>query len=194
MAETKKKNVKKTTPKKKVVEDKKEVVNKPKKKKTNKKKLDSLLILKIVFCLLVVLVVVLGCIVAKQKADHKDDIKANIVIPIVDKEDEAPFSINLRALNEAKEYVLKVTNYQGSKINNTNLNYYIDVLNETDTKVSLTRYGSNENLLSNESTTTIDCGLVPKEAKSETYYVIKMLEAGSLGKDDLVKIKVRATK
>lgn len=193
MAETKKKNVKKTTPKKKVGEEKKEVVNKEKKKNT-KKKLDSLVILKVVFCLLVVLVVVLGCIVAKQKADHKNDVKANMVISIVNKEDEAPFSINLRALNETKEYVLKVTNYQGSKINNTKLNYYIDVLNETDTKVSLTKYGSNEDLLSNKTSTTIDCGLVPKEAKSETYYVIKMVEAGSLGKDDLVKIKVRATK
>jgi hypothetical protein len=132
-------------------------------KKTNKKKkIDSLIILKTIFYLLIVLVIFLSVLTVVKKNEHKNDVSANIVIPIVDKEDEAPFSVNLRALSEAKEYVFKVTNYQDNKINNTDINYYIDVLNETDSKVTITKYGSDEDLLKGESSVTLDGGKVPK--------------------------------
>ena len=186
MAESKKKSTKKVTPKK-------EVSSKSKKKKKSKK-IDSTVILTIIFCLLLGLVVALSVVVIKNKLDHKDDIKANIVVPIVNKEDEAPFSVNLRALNESNEYIFKIANYSGMKINKEKLNYYIDVLNETDTKVSLSKYGSKENLLNGDTATTIECGSVPTDKKSDDYYVIRIDKAGTLGKDDLVKVKVRAVK
>lgn len=164
-------------------------------KKKQKEKIDSLLILKVVFALLVVAVIVLSIMVVKVKQEHKNDIKSNIVIPIVNKESEAPFSVNLRALNSGNnEYIFKITNYNSNKINQEDLNYYIDVQNTTDTEITLTRYDSTENLFLNKPETTIEGGKVSKDEKQDLYYVVKIMTPGKLTKDDYVNIKVRAVK
>lgn len=198
MATKKNDNKKKTTSVKKKAETKKTTsTKKTATKNTNKKKtkkLDSLFFMKLAFVLLVILVVILSIIVIVKKQESKNNLKANIVIPMVDKEDEAPFSVNLRALNESGEYVFKVTNYNDKKINKEDLNYYIDVQNKTDTKVELTKYGSKDNLLNGEIETTIEGGKVPTEEKKDVYYVVKITSPGKLTKDDYLNIKVRVVK
>lgn len=190
MAE-KKKNVKKTSSnKKKTI---KKTTTKGKKDKKQENKFDSLIILKIAFYLLVILVIVLAIVVIKKKQETKNDLKANIVIPIVDKEDEAPFSINLRALNASKkEYIFKIVNYSGNKINSEDLKFVIDVQNTTDTKIEMTKYDSKDNLLVDQEEQTIEGTKVPKDEKEDIYYVVKITKAGTLGKDDYVNIKVRS--
>lgn len=165
-------------------------------KKTQKKKeFDSTNILKIIFAILVVVVIVLSVIVIKKKQEMKGEIKSNIVVPIVSKEQEAPFSVNLRALNESKkEYIFKVTNYSGNKINSEDVNYVIDVRNTTDTKIELTKYGSDKNLLTGQEDETIQGESLSKDEKEADYYVVKIVSAGELTKDDYVNIKVRTVK
>ena len=110
------------------------------------------------------------------------------------KEDEAPFSISLRALDEMGEYVFKVANYDNTGINAEDISYFIDVQNNTDTKVELTKYGSNKNLLNDQTQVTIDGGKVTKDEKKEDIYVVKITTPGKLTKDDFLNVKIRAVK
>ncbi len=165
------------------------------KKISKKEQFDSTNILKIIFAILVVVVIVLSIVVIKKKNELKNELKANIVVPIVNKAEEAPFNINLRALNASSEtYIFKVTNYSNNTVNKENLHYYIDVQNTTDTKIELTKHGSNVNLLKGQEQETIDCGEVPKDEKESIYYEVKIVTPGKLTKDDYINVKVRAVK
>ena len=186
--EEKKKVVKKTTPKKNV--PKKET----KKKVEEKKKIDSLLVLKIVFCLLLILVIVLSIVVIKKKKELSEKVNANIVIPIVNKEDEAPFSINVQALQKEGQYIFRLANFKSAEVNSEDLNYFIDLKNDSTCKVSLTEYGSNKNLLDNQKESHIEMGKVPKDKQESIYYVVKTSDCGKITKKDYISVKVGTVK
>lgn len=187
---------KKNTSNRKNTNNNKKVAKTVDSKKSSKKKVfDSTNILKVIFAILVVVVIVLSVIVIKKKQEMKGEVKANIVIPIVNKAQAAPFSVNLRALDASKgEYIFKVTNYSGKKVNSEDINYVIDVRNTTDTKIELTKYGSNKNLLVGQEEEIVEGGLLSKNEKENDYYVVKISSAGKLTKDDYVNIKVRTVK
>ena len=187
MAE-KKKETKKVNKKEKEVKKTKET-----KKKVTKTD-DSLIVLKAIFCILVVLVVFLGIVAIVKKKEHDNRISANIYVPIVNKEDESAFSVNLRALNQSSEYIIRISNYNSKYVNKKDLKYTIDVQNTTDSKIKLTEYGSNKNLLSDGEQSIIEGGKVAKDKKKDVYYVIKMDTPGTLGKDDYINVKIKATK
>ena len=162
--------------------------------KKTKKEDKSLKILKVVFFLLIILVIVLSVFAVKKKKEFDDKLNANIVISIVNKEEDSAFSINLKALNKKGQYIFRVSNSRANDINTEDLNYKIYVQNKTDSKISLTKYGSSQDLITNQEETIIDCGQVPKNLKVSKYYVVKLTKAGKLDKKDMVNIKISATK
>ncbi len=190
-----KKDTKKKT-KKKPVNSNKTTKRKTTNRKTVRKKKEdkSLNLLKIVFCLLIVLVIVLSVVVVKKKQEFNDKVNANIAIPIINKETEAAFSINLKSLSEKGQYIFRISNSRANDINTEDLNYTIYVQNNTDSKISLTKYGSDKDLITNQQETIINGGKVAKNEKVSEYYVVKITDAGSLGKKDMVNVKVAVTK
>ena len=170
--------------------------NSPKKKQSKKetKRIDSLMALKIVFCLLLILVIVLSVIVAKKKKEFSDKVSANIVITVVNKEDEAPFSINAKALKKEGQYIFRIANYKSTEINSEDLNYYIDIQNKSNCKISINKYGDKENLMTDQKETTIDGGKVVKNKKDSIYYVVKIISSDKINNKDQINVKIRAIK
>ena len=99
----------------------------PKKKKSKKIKKDKqTIILTIVFVLLALLVIglIIDFIIVKNRVDN--EVKVDIAIPLLDKEKDASFTINLANYkkDDIKEYTFKIKNYH-EKLNKKDINYNI---------------------------------------------------------------------
>lgn len=198
-SKNKKPTTKKETPVKKVevkekVELKKEVKLEKTEPKKKAKKADSSMALLIAFCLLLVVVIVLSIVVIQKKHENKNKITANIVIPIVNKEDESAFNINVSELNRKGQYVFRIANYKDKEINQEDLNYTVDIKNSSDSRISVTQHGSDENLMVDQNRTIIAGGKLGKHEKDSLYYVIKILEPGTIKKTDLISVKITSSK
>ena len=164
-----------------------------KEKKTLKDILNSTQFLQCLFIALLVLVIVLSVFAYnknKQETSSNSNLKANIVLPILDVNDELGFSINAIELSEAEEYVFKLTNYKDNKIIDRNIPYKIIVENGTDSVIELKEAGKDEDLMQNKVSLELDNLVMPAKEKKDVYYKVKMLKAGNLKQLDTINIQV----
>lgn len=161
-------------------------------KKKNQKKniLQSTKTLTILFIGLLALVIFLLvlCIIKNNEANNNQ--YANMVIPVYELNTDYDFSINAKILSEVDEYVFKVTNYKENKINKEKIPYKVEIKNETDSIITITKDSSKKNLMKDQKSTILDEITLGTKEKENIYYHIKVTKKGSLKKDDLIYIKI----
>lgn len=199
--ETKKETAKKE---KSVVKEKlqKKVTSEAKdKKKENKRFIDKFIprettevILTVSFLVLLIIVIILGikAIGLKKEADAKKDV--DIVIPVLEKTTNNTFSVDLSEMTEDEimEYKFMITNYKGNVIAEEDIEYEIELTNNSDAvSVKLYKGKNDENLLTSTSNTyNIKSNVLSKEKKnSDTYYLIIRVK-DEVEADDNISIKI----
>ena len=164
------------------------------KKKQKKKNVQDLLksvkTLTIVFVLLLVLVVFLLVLCVIKYKEAKSNAFANMVIPIYELNTEYEFSINAKILSEVNEYTFKIVNYKNKEINKEEIPYKIEVKNNTNSIIKVTKNDSKKDLMNKQKETIIDENILKKEKKDYAYYHIKITKVNNITKDDLIYIKI----
>ena len=163
---------------------------KSKKKKTFKDIMNSTKTLLIIFSLLLVLVIflVVLCVIKNKEAD--ENLYANMVIPVYELNTNYEFSINAKTLSEVDEYVFKITNYKQEEINKEEIPYKIEIKNETNSIIKVTKDNSKKNLMKKQKQTVLKEITLKKDEKDNIYYHVKINKNGELKKDDLIYIKI----
>ena len=158
-----------------------------------KKFISSYAFLYTVFAILLVCVVVLGCMVfVKQREAKKNE--SNIVVPILEDGNRSSFNIDLNELKSRGEYVLKVTNYRGDKINTESMDYSITIRNETGVKVKVTKDENNDDLIVDPEATIIEgIGFGAEEMESDVYHFVIDGDA-KIEKDATISIEIATQK
>lgn len=165
-------------------------MKKKKKKKTIKNLLDSTKTLTILFIGLLVLVILLVvlCVIKNNEANKNK--YANMVIPVYELNTDYEFSINAKTLSEVGKYVFKITNYKKDEINKEEIPYTIEIKNETDSTIKVTKDNSKKDLMKDQKSTKLEKITLKKDKKDDIYYYIKIDKKGSLTNEDLIYIKI----
>jgi hypothetical protein len=172
------------------------------KKKTKKQKKSFLESLKsivtsttflgIVFVLLLGLVIILGIYVHDKKNEEREELHANIMIPINEVETEYEFSISAIDLRKVGKYIFKITNYLKDAINEDEIVYSITIQNPTDSVITLTKEDAKENLMLDQKKTVIENEILPSLYKKDVYYTVQFAEIGDLKNKDLISIIINS--
>lgn len=163
---------------------------KKKKKKTAQDLLNSVKTLTIVFILLLVLVIFLFVLCAIKYKESKENEFANMVIPIYEVNTDYEFSINAKVLSEIDNYTFKIVNYKKNKINAEEMSYKIEIKNNTNSIIKVTRNDSNKDLMKEQEESIIDENTLKKDTKDNIYYHVKITKTKDISKDDLIYIKI----
>ena len=198
--EEKKNTKKKETPKKKVVkkevkvkEEKKEVIKSvlPKEEPFNikfRRFITSYGFLYTAFAILFVIVIMLALMVFTHKEDDKG-VRSNIVFSIVEKETQSYLDMDLETL-VGKEYILKVTNYRGNRLNTEGAHYTISVTNNTNVEIEVLKNNQGENLITDMNYSVIEGEELSKTEKEEVIYYFRVKNAGKIKAGDKIRIEV----
>ena len=164
------------------------------KKKQNKKNVQDLLksvkTLTVVFILLLVLVIFLLVLCVIKYKESKANAYANMVIPVYEVNTDYEFSINAKILSEVDEYVFKIVNYKNKEINKEEIPYKIEIKNDTNSIIKVTKDDSKKDLMKNQKETIIDENTLKKDTKENIYYHVKITKINDISKDDLIYIKI----
>lgn len=164
------------------------------KKKQNKKNVQDLLksvkTLTVVFVLLLVLVIFLLVLCVIKYKESKVNAYANMVIPVYEVNTDYEFSINAKILSEVDEYVFKIVNYKNKEINKEEIPYKIEIKNDTNSIIKVTKDDSKKDLMKNQKETIIDENTLKKDTKESIYYHVKITKVKDITKDDLIYIKI----
>ena len=162
-------------------------------KKNNKKKKKQIIssdkILLIVFCGLLVTVIVLLGLVLYKKHEKEANPPANIVIPIYKDFTSYHFSVSALGLSQKDNYIFKITNYRGKKINQNDINYEIKVENSTDSVIKITKNNKEKDLMKDNKNSIID-GKITSNKKVEDSYRITMSSHKKLKDKDFIRIEI----
>jgi ABC-type Na+ efflux pump permease subunit len=167
----------------------------PKKKKKKKNKFDikeflkSTKFLTVVFILLLILVIVLAILCGIKSKEYETGGFANISFSLGEDNKPIEFGINAATLAQTDEYIFKVTNYKGKKINKKKKDYTVIIENNTDCVISVTINDLNDNVMLNQESTELKDTLKAKE-KEAVYYHVKVKSFGELEPTDLINIKI----
>ena len=113
-----------------------------------------------------------------------------MVIPIYEVNTDYEFSINAKVLSEIDKYTFKIVNYKKNKINDEELSYKIEIKNNTNSIIKVTKNDSKKDLMKDQKETIIDENTLKKDTKDNIYYHIKTTKYNDLTKDDLIYIKI----
>ena len=164
------------------------------KKKQKKKNVQDLLksvkTLTVVFILLLILVIFLLVLCVIKYKESKSNAYANMVIPVYEVNTDYEFSINAKILSEVDEYVFKIVNYKNKEINKEEIPYKIEVKNDTNSIIKVTKDDSKKDLMKNQKETIIDENTLKKDTKESIYYHVKITKIKDISKDDLIYIKI----
>lgn len=163
---------------------------KNKKKKTTDDLLNSTKKLMIVFILLLVLVIFLFVLcVVKYKESKKNEF-ANMIIPVYELNTDYEFSVNAKILSEVDEYVFKIVNYKKEDINKEEIPYKVEIKNDTNSTIKVTKDSSKKDLMDKQKEKIIDEVTLEKNKKQDIYYHIKITKSKDLTADDLIYVKI----
>lgn len=164
------------------------------KKKTKKKNIQDLLnsvkTLTIVFILLLILVISLLVLCVIKYKESKENAFANMVIPVYETDTNYEFNINAKILSEVEEYTFKIVNYRKKELNKEELPYKIEIKNDTNSVIKVTKNDSKKDLMKDQKETIIDENTLKTDKKENIYYHIKITKSNDLTKDDLIYIKI----
>ena len=186
-----KKVVKKVTPKKK--EEKKEVIKSvlPKEEPFGiklRRFFTSYGFLYTAFAALFIIVIMLALMVFTHK-DDEQGVRSNIVFSIVDKETQSYLDMDLETL-VGKEYMLKVTNYRGNRLNTSGAHYTISITNNTNVEIEVLKNNEGENLITDMNYTVIEGEEFSKTEKEEVIYYFRVKNADKIKAGDKIRIEV----
>ena len=210
--EKKEKNVKKEVAKKKKVVEKKVVEKKAIPKNAEKKSNENRLKKKVaeknenlfeklkkfvssysflygLFGILVVLVIFLSVKVVIVKSEAKKN-SSNIVFPILEENSHSSMNINLKELEKAREYVIKVTNYRGNTINQEEIPYSVTIRNKTKAKIEVLKDSDENNLMVDQEATVIEGVSLGSNHKEESVYRIRVLDSKGISKEDIISVEI----
>ena len=164
------------------------------KKKTKKKNaqdlLNSVKTLTIVFISLLILVISLLVLCVIKYKESKENAFANMVIPVYETDTNYEFNINAKILSEVEEYTFKIVNYRKKELNKEELPYKIEIKNDTNSVIKVTKNDSKKDLVKDQKETIIDENTLKIDKKENIYYHIKITKSNDLTKDDLIYIKI----
>jgi hypothetical protein len=164
--------------------------NKKKKKKNKDDLLKSVKTLTVVFVMLLVLVIFLLVLCIIKYKESQENKFANMVIPVYELDTNYEFNINAKTLSEVNEYVFKIVNYKKNDINKEEIPYKIEITNNTNSTIKVTKDDNNKNLMKNQKETIIEEKPLIKDKKQGIYYHIKITKSRDLTKEDLIYIKI----
>ena len=163
---------------------------KKKEKKTIQDLLKSTQTLLIVFVALLILVITLLVLCVVKYKESKNDGFANMVVPIYETNTNYEFSINAKILSETDEYIIKVTNFRKDQINKEEFSYKIEINNETNSTIKVTKDDSKKDLMKDQANTVIEGRTLKKDKKDSVYYHVKITNYKDLSQDDSIYIKI----
>ena len=163
---------------------------KKKKKKTAQDLLNSVKTLTVVFVLLLVLVIFLVVLCAIKYKESKENEFANMIIPVYELNTNYEFNINAKILSEVDNYTFKIVNYKKNEINKEEIPYKIEIKNDTNSTIKVTKNDSKKDLMKEANESIIDEVTLEKDKKQNIYYHIKITNYKDLTKDDLIYIKI----
>lgn len=165
---------------------------KKKKKKTIKKEIDT--VDKIMIGILVLLgiyIVYLGFrLVFEVSKNSKNTVKANIVIPVLNKANTSSITLNMNEFNEKAVYIFKVNNYRKNDVNKEKIKYTIRVLNEDQTNIILTKNNSDKNLANTEKEFEVPNNNLKAKEKQTDIYRLKIKDKNNIKSDSKVIISI----
>lgn len=163
---------------------------KKKKKKNVQDLLNSVKTLTIIFSLLLVLVIFLLVVCVIKYKESKENAFANMVIPVYETNTDYEFSINAKTLSEVDEYTFKITNYRKDEINKEEIPYKIEIKNDTNSTIKVTKDDSVKDLMKDQKDTIIAENTLKKDKKQNIYYHIRIKNSKDLTSKDLIYIKI----
>lgn len=151
-------------------------------------------VLTISFILLLIIVIILGIKALTLKQNQTKKEKVDLTLPILEKTVNNEFSIDLSSLeqDEIKEYKFMITNYKDDKVLSTDINYQIEVKNNSNSvAIKLYKNKDNQNLLSKDSTTSIiKDNKLSKDKKTEDIYYLIIRRKGEILAKENITIKI----
>lgn len=148
------------------------------------------MILTIVFLALLIFTIILGFKVNNLKAIQREEVNANIILPVLEKESFNEISVDISNMkkDETKEYVFKISNSKNNSINNEEIKYNIELENNTDLEIEVLKNDEKISLTNNE---LLDNYLIKDAEQIDTFKLI--IKAKKKIKDkELLQIKVRS--
>lgn len=168
---------------------KKEVPSKTKKKVDKEQKITTERVLLVIFILLLILVIFLAIkVVLKKKEVEKNT--ADLVVPILNVSSEEELSLNLSALVEDEEYILKIVNYKDEKVNEEEIPYTITIENNSDSEIEVTKDYSDHNFMIDQEAVIIEDQKLRGKVKQDVYYHIKITKEKNVKNSDEIGIKI----
>ena len=140
------------------------------------------------FAVLFIIVIMLALMVFTHK-DDEEGVRSNIVFSIIEAETQSYLDMDLETL-VGKEYLLKVTNYRGNKMNTTGAHYTIAITNNTNVEIEVLKNNQGENLMTDSNYTVIEGEEFSKEQKQEVVYYFRVKNADNIKAGDKIRIEV----
>lgn len=164
-----------------------------KKRKKNKTKMTTQeKILLVIFIILVIVVITLGIQVLNLEKSKKENREVNIIIPIIEKQSTSGFKLDASSMKkgESQEYLFKITNYKGNKVNESKMVYNISLTPSENTTIELYKDEDKVDLIENENSLEIEGINLPKNTKSETVYKLIISKNNNVKTTDMISVKV----
>ena len=185
---------KSTTVKKKTVQEEKKVVSSTNENNKDfssklKKFFGSYAFLYTAFSVLLIGVAILAGMVYVKGQEVKKN-RSNIVIPILEDGNRSTLNIDLAELRDVGEYVIKVTNYRGDKINTESFDYSITVRNESSADIKVTKDDSEDNLMVDSEATIIEGVGFGTEEKEEDVYRFTVSDKTKIKKGAVINLEI----
>ena len=167
--------------------------NSKKKSNFNFKKLDKqdkALLGTMALLLILVIVLAIVALTLKNNAANK---KANITIPILEKQTQNEISVDLSemAAGETKEYIFKISNYKDKDVNDKAITYNIEITPNDNATIKLYKEESTKDLLAEKDYEITDNKL-PKDKKTEDEYHMIIKTTKKPAKEDKITLKINS--
>ena len=164
--------------------------NRNKKIKKNIDKVDIIMLGVIVLLGLVILIS--GVKLIKSVTSNPKEVKANIVIPVLEKDTGSTIILSMNEFNDNSKYIFKVNNYRNKNVNKEEINYTIYVNNEDETDIIINKNDSDVNLAQEGKTFKIENNKLKSNKKQTDIYTVKINSKKNIKKDSKVRISIES--
>ena len=162
--------------------------NKNKKKKKNKNEKDKRKNIEVIILLLIlILISLIGITIARYQANINGKAFAQIANPVFEVRKEE--SLLLTALAPKASYVFEVRNYDQQDINEVDMEYYIEILSNTDKSITFELYNG-ENKIPIENNKTQKISLNKENKESHKYRLDIIYDKDEVKTEEDIKEKV----
>lgn len=149
---------------------------------------------RVIVLILLILTILLGILVGISFSKYQNKLIgqafANIAKPVLEVRREQ--SLLLTALAPKASYVFEVRNYKEDELNQVEMEYYIEIISNTDEAINFTLYREDEKIpLSNNVTEKIKLTKEEKQIHSYRLEITYDKSKGTLGKDITENVEVK---